>query len=168
MPATLSSNGGHAELAIEFCAPTQYAHEAGFESIIRFRDESWDGDHSFPIETTIEGVCLRARELHSMMDHIANWTSRPLDQLIIDDLNGDFDLTLRSGQRVGISFGPRSDTISDRKPVVSIKLGVWHLHAEFHFVTDQSCLAIFARQIFIETKEDKINDAAKEKSPLQE
>jgi hypothetical protein len=168
MPATLSSNNGNAELVIEFCAVVQYAHEAGFESIIRCRDESWDGEHSFPIETTVEGVCLRACELHSMRYHIANWTSRSLDQLIVDDLRGDFDLTLRAGQRVGISFGPRSDTISDRKPVVFIKLSVGNLHAEFHFTTDQSCLAIFAQQLFIEMKKDKSDDAAKEKSPLQE
>jgi hypothetical protein len=49
--------------------------------------------------------------------------------------------------QVRVRFGPRPDTISDLNPVVSITFSAGALQGEFHFVTDQSCLTLFAQEL---------------------
>ncbi len=150
MPATLRSNDGEAEFAVECVTPAEYANDLGFDSCVSLRGQHWDGDHTFPLSTSIEGLWLRSADLTALCEHIERWANQPLDRLHADDLSGDFELARLPGQSVRIGFGSRADTISHLNPVVSIALSAGLLHSEFHFPTDQSCLTIFARELSAE------------------
>lgn len=147
MPATLRSNNGSSEFSIECVTPAEYANDRGFESCVHLLGEHWDGDHTFPLSTSIDGLWLRSADLTALCEHIERWTSQPLGRLHTDDLSNDFELARLPGQSVCIGFGRRPDTISGLNPVVSITLSAGKLRSEFHFVTDQSCLTIFAQEL---------------------
>jgi hypothetical protein len=150
MPATLPSNNGEAQFVVELSAPAEYAHDSGFDSSITLRGRHWDGDHTFPFSTSIEGLWLRAADIVALRDHIVRWIRQPLDRLIAEDLSAEFQLARLPGQSIRVRFGPRDDTISDRHPVLSISFSAGALQGEFHFVTDQSCLAVFAEELSTE------------------
>ncbi len=150
MSATLPSNNGEAQFVIELSAHAGYAHDSGFESSITLCGRHWDGDHTFPFSTSIEGFWLRAADIVALRDCIDRWTRQPLDLLIADDWNAEFQLARLPGQSVCVRFGPRADTISERHPVCSISFSAGALHGELFFVTDQSCLALFAKELSTE------------------
>jgi hypothetical protein len=150
MPATLPSNNGEAQFVIELRAPAEYAHDSGFESSISLRGWHWDGDHTFPFSTSIEELWLRATDIAALRDHIARWLRQPLDRLIADDLSAEFQLARLPGQSIRVRFGPRDDTISGHHPVFSISFSAGALRGEFHFLTDQSCLALFVEELSTE------------------
>ena len=151
MPATLLSNNGDAQFVIEIGSPSEYACEVGFESSISIRGRHWDGDHSFPFLTSIQGLWLRSEELNKLRERVARWIALPLDRLVVDDLDGEFELACLPGQRVCVRFGSRRDTIADDShPVVSVAYSAGALQGEFHFVTDQSCLSLFCRDLLTE------------------
>src|SRR5882672_3112420 len=112
MPATLRSNSGNAEFAIELGARAEYAHDHGFESAIYLRGQHWDGDHTYPLSSVVEGLWLRSADIAALCDHISQWTGLPLDRLVVEELSRDFELARLPGQSTHIHFGPRSDTIS--------------------------------------------------------
>lgn len=66
MLATLRSNDGASELALQFEARTTYATEARVEASVRLRGEHSDGDHTHPLDVSIETLCLRMRELRRL------------------------------------------------------------------------------------------------------
>src|SRR5258706_10106659 len=146
MAATLPSNSGEAQFVVELSTSAEYAHDAGFESSIHLRGRHWDGDHTFPSSTSIVGLWLRAADLTALREHLTRWLCQPLESLIAEDLRADFQLARLPGQSVHVRFGPRPDTISDLNPVVSITFAAGALQGEFHFVTDQSCLTLFAQE----------------------
>lgn len=150
MAAALPSNNGEAQFVVELGAPAEYAHDSGFDSAIHIRGRHWDGDHTFPFSASIEGLWLRAAGVAALRDHIARWIRQPLERLIVDELNADFQLARLPGQSIRMRFGPREDTVSSRHPVFSISFSAGALQGEFHFVTDQSCLALFAEELSTE------------------
>lgn len=152
MPATLRSNSGRDEFIVKCVTPAEYANDFGFESCVYLHGQYWDGDHTFPLSTSIDGLWLRSADLTALYEHIERWTNQPLDRLHVDDLSNDFELAGMPGQSVRISFGPRPDTISGLNPVVSITLSAGKWHSDFHFVTDQSCLTIFAQELSAELR----------------
>lgn len=143
MTAALVSNGGDAQFIFEFSSPADFDGEAGIESSLHLRGEHRDDDHPFPFSTSIEGLWLRTADLNALQEHISGWLCRPLDGLIAEDLNADFELAPLPGQSVRLRFCPRPDTVSGRLPVVTISFSAGELRGEFHFVTDQSCLGLF-------------------------
>jgi len=147
MHSTLRSNSGEAELMFDLVESATYGHDVGFEANVSIRAEHWDGDHAHPVAISAEGLWLRAGDLSELRGHILAWTSQPLDRLIPEQLDGSFELTRLPGQRFSITFGSRTDTIAHLNPVVSIILAAGAFRSAFHFVTDQSCLAIFANEI---------------------
>ena len=148
MLATLPSNNGNSQFVVELLAPAEHdSHGPGFESAIHLRGRHWDGDHEFPFTTSIDGFWLRTADLNALRDHLSRWLRQPLDRLVSDDLSADFQLARLPGQSLHIRFGPRADTISERNPVVTIAFSVGALRGEFHFVTDQSCLTLFAQDL---------------------
>ncbi len=150
MAATLPSNSGREQFVITLGDPAEYAHDPGFESVIHIRGQHWDGEHTFPFSTSIEGLWLRAVDMVALRDHISRWICQPMEQLMADQLNGEFQLARLPGQSIRLRFRRRDDTISDRHPVISISFSVWALQGEFHFVTDQPCLALFAEELSTE------------------
>ena len=147
MAATLPSNSGEEQFLIEFGMPEEYAHDRGFEASITLRGQHWDGDHHFPFSTRIDGLWLRATDLIDFRDHIIRWVQQPLDRLKADGLSAEFQLARLPGQSVCVRFGGRPDTTSDRHPVCSVTFSAGALQGNFHFVTDQSCLALFAKEL---------------------
>src|SRR5947209_426941 len=107
MPVTLPSNSGEAKFVVELRAPAEYAHDAGFESSITLHGRHWDGDHTFPFFSSIEGLWLRAADIVALRDHIARWIRQPLECLIADDLSSEFQLALLPGQSIRIRLGAR-------------------------------------------------------------
>jgi hypothetical protein len=150
MSATLQSKSGESRFVIELGLPAEYAHDPGFESSISFRGEHWDGDHTSPLSTLIEGLWLRTGDLVALLDHIAQWVSQPLDQLMANGLNGAFELARLPGQSVRVRFGSRDDTTSDLDPVITVSFSAGALQGEFYFTTDQSCLALFVEELSAE------------------
>jgi hypothetical protein len=150
MAANLPSNNGSAQFVIELGAPAEYAHDAGFESSVTLRGRHWDGDHTFPFSTFVEGLWLRAADVVALRDHIARWLRQPLDRVVAEDLSAEFQLARLPGQHICVRFGPQADTIADRHPVFSISFSAGALQGEFHFVTDQSCLALFVEELSTE------------------
>ena len=147
MTATLISNSGEARFVIELGTRSEYGDERGFDSCVHLYGSHWNGDNTFPFSVSIEGLWLRVAELTALREHIFRWVGQPLDQLVADDLSEDFELARMPRQRVRIRFGPRADTISGLNPIVSITYSAGALHGEFHFVTDQSCLAVFVEEL---------------------
>jgi hypothetical protein len=147
MAATLSSNDDEARFVIVFSAPAHYAHDPGFESSIFLRGSHWDGDHTFPFSTSIEGVWLRTADLKALREHITHWLDQPLECLMAKDLSADFRLACLADQDLSVRFRPHPDMTSELNPVVSITFSAGVLQGRFHFVTDQSCLTLFAQEL---------------------
>lgn len=152
MSAKLKSNDGGSLLEIIFESKSEYAHEPGFESTVCVKGRHWDGDHTFPQIISIEGLWLRIKELRELRNHIGRWTDQALDELRIEDLSEEFELARLPHQSLRLLFGPRPDTISDSHPVVSISLAAGPMKAEYHFLTDQSCLSLFSDELTREIK----------------
>lgn len=159
MSAILRSNSGDSELMINFVEAVHYAQDAGFESLISIRSQHWDGDHTHPTITSVEGLWLRNDDLSEMRDHIVAWTNQPLDQLDPKRLDGIFEMARLPGQQLSIAFGARPDSISHFNPVVSVLLAAGAYRSKFHFVTDQSCLVKFASELSIHLNELQPNVA---------
>lgn len=147
MQATLNSNSGGAAITLAFGASSEYAHDPGFDASIDIRGQHWDGDHTFPIHSSVSGVWLRAQDVAELRDFISRWLAQPLEQLRTEGLDGEFQLARLPEQNVTLRFGSREDTISHLNPVVTAELAAGALRVEFHFVTDQSCLTIFSREL---------------------
>lgn len=151
MSATLPSNSGDKRFVITLGAPAEYAHDPGFESSINLFGCHWDGDHTFPFSTCIEGLWLRSADLFELHNHIARWSALPLDRLVASNLDAEFELARLPGQQVRICFGQRSDTIPEsHHPVFSLNFSAGTFCGEFHFGTDQSCLGLFTRELSAE------------------
>lgn len=147
MSALLRSNSGESELKLELVARQEYATDAGFEARLSIRGAHWDGDHTFPLSASVEGTWLRRADLEALLEHIAQWTRQPLEHLDNATLTRDFELARLPAQRLSICFGPRADVIPSLNPVVSIALSAGVFYTYYHFVTDQSCLRIFAEEL---------------------
>ena len=143
---TLRSNDGNSEISLELLGRTEYAHELGFESIFRIRASHWDGEHSHPLEISVEGVWISEKRLNSLLRHIRSWTKRPADALVIEDLDSVYEIAMQPGQSIQFIFGAREDVCVKRQPVVTIRYEVGRLKGEYHVVTDQSCLTIFVEE----------------------
>lgn len=147
MPAQLRSNDGNSVLLLGLEEPSSYATDAGFESSIRIVGQHWDGDHTHPIELSIQSLWLRREDLVELHRAISGWLARPLRELTQAFLGGEFQLARLPGQTAIIRFGARPEVDDRRNPIVTAFLAAGALSGEFHFSTDQSCLDAFRRQL---------------------
>jgi len=134
-------------LTIDLVAAARCGRDAGFQSSVAIRTENWDGDHAHPTALLVEGLWLRRADLSELVERVRAWTKRPLDQLDATRLDGTFELARLPGQRLSITFGARSDTVAHHNPVASALVAINAFSCEFHFVTDQSCLTLFACEL---------------------
>jgi hypothetical protein len=145
--ASIRSNRGDSELSIRFDSAYTVESDRGFHSTITVAEEYWDGDHDLPVKIDLDGFWLSREQLTEMSHYLTDWCNRPLEQLAASHLQRDFELCRLPGQSAMLSFGPRADTIDERKPVLTIALKLGRLTTGIHFVTDQSCIAIFANEL---------------------
>ena len=113
----------------------------------RFSTACHHGDHAHPIASAVDGLWLSCTVLAALRDHLRRWVDLPLEALVPEALDGAFDPARLPGQAVALVFGARDDTIDTRKPVVAvaIRAGTWA--CDLHFVTDPSCLRLFAEAL---------------------
>lgn len=149
MIATLRSNDGQSALILHLGSVPPCAPVIAWESSLRIEGRLWDGDHDFPFSVSIDGFGVCIASLTALHTHIGRWVNLPLEELIAEVLDGEFSLAGLSSQRLDLRFGARQDTISSRKPVLSIQYFAGALCGEFHFVTDPSCLAQFAQALSV-------------------
>jgi len=147
MTATLRSNSGDSNFSIDVISSSEYAHDQGFDASIKLHGLHWDGDHQHPFSTSIDGIWLHGANLAALRQHIVEWLARPIERLTVEDLDAEFELACLPEQRLDVRLGSRQDTISHLNPVVSIEFSAGTIEGQFHFVTDQSCLAIFAQEL---------------------
>jgi hypothetical protein len=79
-----------------------------------------------------------------MLHALDTWLNLPIDQVFHNKFTGAFELgsETRHG-RLLLSFGDREGRISGSNPLVSILIQ-GAMRAECDFVTDQSCMRLFA------------------------
>ena len=147
MKVTLPSNDGDSALSITLGSKSEYAHEVGFESNVELSSSHWDGDHTFPLCLKVDGFWLSRSDLMAVQTLLASWISQPLPKLATSVLVAEFELARLPSQSLMLIFGPRKDTIDERKPVFTVKLKAGAFQVESHFVTDQSCLALFSDEL---------------------
>ena len=147
MTITLPSNHGNAQFSITLISKSEYANESGFDSNVLLSSSHWDGDHWHPLSLKFDGLWLRRNDMIALHTYLASWVSQPLASLATSVLLAEFQLARLPGQSLKLIFGPREDTIDERKPVVTVELKANSFRTDFHFVTDQSCLAIFAQHL---------------------
>ena len=147
MHAELRSNDGESAIALDLERRFTYATEPGFEGSMQIRGRHWDGDHSHGIEVAIAGMWLRAEDLREMRSVVARWLARPLSELKAELLHGEFQLARLPGQSVRIRFGSRPDVIEGGHVVVTVAFAAGPLSGEYHFLSDQSCLEPFSREL---------------------
>ena len=114
---------------------------------LNLQGQHWDGDHEHAIRLTSESIFLSCDRLRALVERIHAWLES--DDAGRISFAGDFPLASNtSTAEFGLTFADRPDTISsDDKPVVTATYRIGRLAGEFSFVTDQSCLANFARDI---------------------
>jgi hypothetical protein len=96
------------------------------------------------LSADVQGVCLSVLALKELHDRLHDWVSLPLNEMGETPLQGSFPLALAPSQTLTILFGERKDTASTTNPTVAITLHVGNLRSEYHYITDQSCVRLFA------------------------
>lgn len=157
--AVLNSNRGSDSLTLELGDRFDWQGEAGVEAVLRLDGQHFDGDHERELRLVVEGFCLRAKALSVLHREVREWLSLPLGQLAVSPLRGTHVLCLNPHQRLDLVFGERHDTIAERHPVVTIAYRAGKLEGEYHFVTDQSCLRLFAESLGRPLSEASLNNA---------
>lgn len=113
---------------------------------LRINARIWDGDHEQSATFSLENLVLSAARLRELKDRIETWLGSPNVGSVA--FSGKYSLAADSYSTLDLIFCPRNDVIaSDDKPVVTIAFHVGRVRGEFCFVTDQSCLRIFADDV---------------------
>lgn len=114
---------------------------------LNINGQHWDGDHEHAIRITAESIFLSCDRLRELVNRIHGWLNS-------DDCGrlpfiGEFPLTNETANaELNLIFAARSDTISSEdKPVVTANYRIGRMTGEFSFVTDQSCLKLFADEV---------------------
>jgi hypothetical protein len=143
--AILPSNSGDAFLRIDFIE-----QESPNDSRDRMTDleivvPNWgSGYPPQPCQIKIRGLRFRTERLRVMLHALDEWLNLPIDKVARNKFTGAFELgSERRFGRLLLSFGDREGIISDLNQLVSI-VTEGALRAECHFVTDQSCMRLFA------------------------
>jgi len=89
---------------------------------------------------------LSAARLRELKDRIEAWLGST--QVGTVAFSGEYSLAADGYSRLDLIFGPRKDVItSNDKPVVTVGFHIGRVSGEFCFVTDQSCLKLFADDV---------------------
>ena len=103
---------------------------------------NWSNGEPEPVGADLGTLRLSLIEVSALVTELGRWVGLPLDRLEREPLECEHDLALEATSALRLRFGKRSDTLSDRKPVLTTTFSVGFF-GELHFVTDQSCIAEF-------------------------
>ena len=109
----------------------------------------WDDEHENGVRLTSESVLVATESLLNVASRIATVfenNSAPESTIV-----GEFPLAAKSSfAQLTLVFGPRPDVLDGNKPVVTIHYKLGRCVGQVFFVTDQSCLRQFSKQIRLE------------------
>ena len=98
------------------------------------------------VTVNADDVGLSLRALCALQTNLDQWLQS--QSVGVEGFCGHFQLGRSPSYKLDLRFGPRADTIaSSDKPVVTIVLSIGTAVIEFRFVTDQSCLGMFAMSL---------------------
>ncbi|MBD9477782.1 hypothetical protein [Pseudoxanthomonas sp. PXM02] len=140
MDAVLRSNRGVSQLTMRLTPRSA----AAWDCTLVLVDEHWSGGGARPFTASVGGFVLTAEALDALHRHVVAWLDSPLAALVSSRLDASFELA-EAGQSFCLRFGPVERVIADAgKPVGSLGFSIGTLSGSAHFVTDPSCLALFA------------------------
>ena len=146
MPSTLFASNDLRSLSLDLVCASTYANTRGFDATLELRDVHWDGDHEHPISLRVEGVFLSRLELNSMCNRIDAWVGQPLEKLAGTEFSAEFRFNVPS-QDILLEFGNRQDLISAQNQGIAVRITSGRFSSQTSFVTDQSCLRLFSREL---------------------
>ena len=113
----------------------------------------WDGNHDQSSSLAVDNLVLSASRLSELKNRIEVWLASNQDGTVA--FSGEYPLAADGYSRLDLNFGTRMDTIAPRdKPVVTVVFKIGSINGEFCFVTDQSCLRLFASDVVREIPVD--------------
>jgi hypothetical protein len=114
---------------------------------LRIDSRVWDGDHECAANVSADGgLSLSAARLEQLLQDLTSWLTSP--KVGTAAFAGEYSLAAEEYSKLELIFGDRPDTISSiDKPVVTIVFAIGRLGGQFGFVTDQSCLRLFAADL---------------------
>ena len=114
---------------------------------LRVEANHWDGDHENSVKLLSESIGLSHEQLETVANKVKNWVHT--GQAAGQPFSGEFELADdNANASLQLVFGDDEDIISaDDKPVVTVTFVASRFSVQFKFVTDQSCLGIFAQQV---------------------
>ena len=109
-----------------------------------FKGQDWESEHDHSIRLTSDLIILSCDTIRSLVQSIEKWLQHGDPDRY--PFNGEFTLAAdTSDAQFNLIFAERPDTISPaEKSVVTAKFRFGRLSGEFSFVSDQSCLRLFA------------------------
>lgn len=117
----------------------------------------WDGDHEQTAAFVVDNLVLSGARLRQLKNDIDDW----LGSMHVGTVafSGEYALAADGYSTLDLIFRHREDIItSNDKPVVTIKFRVGRVVGEFCFVTDQSCLRLFADDLAGAIPDESIRD----------
>ena len=115
---------------------------------MRINARIWDGDHEQSATFSADNLVLSTARLRELKDRIEAWLGST--QVGNVAFSGEYSLAADGYSRLDLIFGPRKDVIASHdKPVVTVGFNVGRVSGEFFFVTDQSCLRLFADDVVL-------------------
>jgi hypothetical protein len=144
----MAANKGNATVSFVLGVPSPFADgDLHFQSSLEISQDHWDGDHEHRLNLKVDGLWLSQAGLWEMHQQLSTWVRKPIRELANSVLRSEFEVAAISSQRLRLVFGPREDTIDERKPVLTLEVQAGALGANIHFVTDQSCISIFLDEL---------------------
>lgn len=107
----------------------------------------WDDHNETFASVAADRVVLSRESLKRLQRDIKSWLESP--DVGIAAFEGDYSLAAsRESAALDLVFCSRADVISSSdKPVVTIAFDFGRMKGEISFVTDQSCLGVFATEL---------------------
>ncbi len=146
----LHSNCGDHRLEFLSMSELRVDGEPAYDVSIRVAGQHFDGEHSRSVSAMTDGLYVSQRELRRMVEELRGWLALSLAEMAAAPLAGTYSLSPTKDQRLDITFGEREDVIAASNHVVSFRIEVGRLRAQYFFVTDQSCVRAF--QIALERR----------------
>jgi hypothetical protein len=141
---TLSSSRGAESLSVNFQRRNDCGPDPVAEALVMARLSNWASGEPRPVGLDLGSIQLSLSEASRLLSDVRTWLELPLDRLAQTPLVAYCDLAFSPTESLKLSFGTRSDVISEDKPVLTFTFSIGSLSGEAHLVTDQSCLAQFA------------------------
>lgn len=141
--AKLESNRGGESLRLEFIERRDCGPDPGADcSVILAGSNCSDGEPK-TVRADLGCLHLSLIAVSALAAELERWVGLPLERLATEPLECEHELAFAPTSGLRVRFGERADAISDRKPVLTVVFSVGSLKGELHFVTDQSCIAVF-------------------------